>query len=308
MLDLTFLTEDQVRGDNKLDILKKYGIDSKITDLASLTGVDYQDYDEDVFGDWWTKSLDSIEDNKIKFISSFHPFDPFDLYVFNKDIDDYSCGIRPAFKYSSIKSICSDKVREVSGIKEIEYGEYPQRAVDDNFSLKLEELYNEDKLNETGKKYTMYFFENYLDVLPEDIKRIYIEYEYEGRKYIRFMSEENIIDEYLADGRLIQEKQPYWVKVEPITWLVDEKADIALSKYIILSGIPFDDKEYKGDFENTFIKRFMDEYLSKEIECGVYKEKLIENKQVDIDSIFEDVIKKMNEINEVEEVKTKVLK
>ena len=54
----------------------------------------------------------------------------------------------------------------------------------------------------------------------------------------------------------------------------------------------------------------MDTYLAKEIECSVV-DKLIENKEnksYDFDSIFEDAIKKMNEINEVEEVKTKVLK
>ena len=92
----------------------------------------------------------------------------------------------------------------------------------------------------------------------------------------------------------------------------DEKNDVALSKYIIVSGIPFDDKFiYRGDFKNTFIKKFMDKYLAKDIECSIIKDKLIkniENKSYDFDSIFEDAIKKMNDINESEKPKIMTLK
>ena len=64
----------------------------------------------------------------------------------------------------------------------------------------------------------------------------------------------------------------------------------------------------------------MDTYLSKEIECSVIKDKLLNeeeqrqiqefesNKVSDFDSIFEDAINKMNEINEVEKPKTLSLK
>ena len=81
----------------------------------------------------------------------------------------------------------------------------------------------------------------------------------------------------LSDNRIIEIGVPYWIKVEPIVWLVDEKADIALSKYIIVAGIQFDNKEiYEGNFEETFIKQFMNTYLAKEIECN--NKMFVENK------------------------------
>lgn len=56
------------------------------------------------------------------------------------------------------------------------------------------------------------------------------------------------------------------MEVKPITWMVDEKANIALSKKIIFSGVQFDNKRnYTGDFENTDIYNFMVKYFSKDI-------------------------------------------
>ena len=312
MLDLTFLSEEQVFDDNQLDIFKEkvdifgdnqlYTVQNNqreciITDFTSLLGVVYQDTGS-IFGDWWTKSPN--EDDNITTVDVGGNSD----YSF---ADVYDIGIRPAFVYSSIKSDFSNKVREVSGIKEIEYGEYPQWAVDEENSLRLEELYNDGKIRETGKKYTTYFsdidYEEDEDGKTVFSERTHIEYEYDGKKYIRFVGDVNSEDGYLKDGREIEDGKIYWISVEPIVWLVDEKNDIALSKYIIVSGIQFDDKDiYKGDFENTVIKRFMDTYLAKEIECSL-ADKLIENKSYDFDRIFEDAIKKMNEINEKEKSK-----
>ena len=42
----------------------------------------------------------------------------------------------------------------------------------------------------------------------------------------------------LSDGRTIQVGSPYWVKVEPIKWMIDEKANIALSKKLIFKKSP----------------------------------------------------------------------
>ena len=307
MLDLTLLEERQVFGNEQLDTLKKYGTKCVITDFAILLGgyvSNYHTTDEgqqlnNRTGGWWTKSDDGDYDTlyAVSFSGSRgHYF-----------VNSRMGGARPALHYSSIQSITSNGVRDANGIKEIEYGEYPQWVVDKDYSLELERAYYSGNIRTTGKSYTTDSV-RYDQYDTPFRARIYTEYEYNGRKYIRLESYYIDSEKVLSDGRIIEEDRTYWIKVEPIIWLVDEEADIALSKYIILSGIQFDDKEYKGDFENTFIKKFMDEYLSKDIECGVYKEKLIENKQVDIDSIFEDAIKKMNEINEVEKTKKLSLK
>ena len=66
MLDLTFLTKEQIFGDNKLEILKKYGTRCVITDFSILLGgyvsSDYYTSEgntrKDRTGWWWTKSSD----------------------------------------------------------------------------------------------------------------------------------------------------------------------------------------------------------------------------------------------------------
>ena len=52
----------------------------------------------------------------------------------------------------------------------------------------------------------------------------------------------------LSDGRTIQDGTPYWVEVEPIKWMIDERTNIALSKKLIFSGVQFNRKSnYNGN-------------------------------------------------------------
>lgn len=308
MLDLTLLEERQVFGAKQLDILTKYGRKCGITDFSILLtgrGSGYSDSytnEGNLTGEWWTKTPD-IDGN----VYTVHERG----YSSSDSGFMRQVGIRPVFKYSSLESSVFQIVENKNDIKEITYGEYPQWIVDEDFSKELEESFNKCNLKTTGKSYTtdsVYVWDddnNYSSFNP----RNYVEYEYNGDKYIRFVGDSNGEGEHLSDNRIIEIGVPYWIKVEPIVWLVDEKADIALSKYIIVAGIQFDNKEiYEGNFEETFIKQFMNTYLAKEIECSVV-DKLIENKQqLDIDSIFDDAINKMNEINKVEKPKILSLK
>lgn len=70
----------------------------------------------------------------------------------------------------------------------------------------------------------------------------------------------------MSDNRVVRLNGTYWVEVEPIIWMIDEITDIALSKKIIFSGVQFNrERTYKGNFDKTDIKEFMDDYFSKEI-------------------------------------------
>ena len=174
-------------------------------------------------------------------------------------------GARPALPYSSIQSISSNGVRGASGIKEILYGEYPQTIVDENYSRELERAYNNASLRTTGKNYTTDSV-RYRDTDTSFRARVHTEYEYNGSKYIRFVGNSNCDGEVLSDGRTIQSGNAYWVRVEPIIWLVDEKANIALCKKIIFSGVQFNNRsDYQGDFEKTDIGRFTNTIFAKEI-------------------------------------------
>lgn len=156
-------------------------------------------------------------------------------------------------------------MRGVNGVKEVYYGEYPQSIVSEGYSLELESNYQNGSLKTTGKSYTTdpvayaSFFETFQ-------ARKHIEYEYCGSKYIRLIGDSNGSNEILSDGRTIQVGIPYWVKVEPISWLIDEISGIALCKKIIFSGVQFKNKcDYQGDFINTDINRFMNDCWAKEI-------------------------------------------
>ena len=264
MNNFTFLTDEQIFGNNQLDIISRYGTKCAITDFSILLGGYVTSYyytsegnaRKDRTGWWWTKSSDGDNDAIVVSKSG-------DRSWFN--VSKRSGGYRPALPYSSIQSISSNGLRGANGIKEIEYGEYPQTIVDENYSRELERAYNNRSLGTTGKNYTTDSV-RYQDTDTSFRARTYTEYEYNGSKYIRFVGDLNCEGEVLSDGRTIETGQAYWVRVEPITWLVDERANIALSKKLIFSGVQFKNRrDYKGDFDRTDIKQFMDNYFSKEI-------------------------------------------
>ena len=264
MSNFTFLTEKQIFGDNKLDIIKKYGTKCAITDFSILLGGYISDGHYSIEGNtrktrtgcWWTKSADKSNDIYLA---------DFDGSRDSSPVKDRSNGARLVLSYSSIKSNSSNVVSSTNGIKKIEYGKYPQTIVAENYSCELEKAYNDGNLRTTGKSYTTDSVST-RDYTESFKARTHTEYEYGGSKYIRFVGDLNCEEEVLSDGREIKSGSPYWIRVEPITWLVDEKADIALSEKILFSGVQFkNDKHYNGNFDETDIKQFMDRDFSKEI-------------------------------------------
>lgn len=258
---ISFLGEEQIVGDGKLDILKRYGTECAITDFSILLG-GYGSYFFNPYegkpertGNWWTKTTYG---NGVRLVSVHG--NSFVYYA-----NEYTPGARPALSYSSIKSFSSKEVINADGIIEVEYGEYPQIIVGEIYSRELEKAYNNGSLIITGKKYTTDSVRNE-DYNKSFRARTHQEYEYNGRKYIRIKGDYNCNGALLSDGREIEYGKPYWVEVKPITWLVDEIADIALSKKIIFSGVQFNNRRnYQGDFDRADIKQFMDNYFSKEI-------------------------------------------
>ena len=155
-------------------------------------------------------------------------------------------------------------MRGRNGILEVEYGEYPQDIVSEDFARTLERAYSIGTINQTGKSYTtdsVKYEDYHIPFRP----RTHIEYEYNGKKYIRIIGDSNCSGEGLSDGSVIQKDSPYWVEVKPIKWMINEKTNTSLCKKIIFSGVRFNGESYKGDFDNTEIKKFMDNYFSKDI-------------------------------------------
>ena len=261
MLDFTFLSYDQIYGDNKLDILKQYGVRCASTDYTILLGGVVEDFSYTSEGEnlinrtssYWTKSSGYscwIVDE--------------DGEELCEDLYDRVTGVRLAVAYSSIRDLPGD-VKYINGIKVKEYGEYPQTVASKELSFLLEKFYDEGKLKETGKLYTS-DSAHYDDEDSLFKPKHRIEYEYNGDKYVRFVADNNGAFEKLSNGIEIKNGDIYWIKVEPIKWLIDEKSDIALSKNVLFSGIQFNRKA--NDiivFEESDIKKFIDEYFVKEI-------------------------------------------
>lgn len=277
MNNFTFLTDEQIFGDDQLDIIKKYGTKCAITDFSILLGGYVSDYytsegnsRKDRTGWWWTKSSDGDNGARVVHEDGDGHWDV---------VNGRNGGARPALPYSLISRVYSNGVRGRNGILEVEYGEYPQTIVSEDFARTLERAYSNRTINQTGKSYTTDSV-SYQDTDTPFQARTHIEYEYNGRKYIRFIGDSNCSGEILSDGRTIQNGDVYWVEVEPIKWMIDERTNIALSKKLIFSGVQFNrERNYKGNFDRTDIKEFMDRHFSKDITPSFSREITPEEKK-----------------------------
>ena len=229
---IDFLTREQIDGEDSLEIFKHYGLNSTVTDYAIILGGD-ENINENLSGTWSTKSASKTN----QLIVASHNGDLTSTNPNNKNI--YA---RPCIKYSDIKSK-SQKINKINNnVFEIEWGEYPQKMVSETLHYNLETAYQDGKLETTNKKYTNF---------SEEISAIESsEYVYKNKKYIRV---------------IVKNDGVYWLKVDPIRWIVDKDKDIAITKNLLFGG-PLDTKTfYKGDFESTLMKEFLDDYVSEEI-------------------------------------------
>ena len=267
--DLTLLSEGQIWGnssESRLEVIRKYGIKSAITDLCVLTGSylreDTIDEDRSLTGRtscFWTRSDD--DDNDVRMVDE----NGIRSYIYRCK---RSGTVRPALQSSVIFSqISPNRVMGYNGIEEVEYGEYPQNAADSRMQNILESEYNRG-MNKTGRSYT--FDSVKYDDYDTGFKPVtYEEYEYQGKKYIRIKANSDF-DGWkfkLSNGVKYRDGDYVWVEVSPVKWLIDDKTGILISKKGLVSGIRFLNKStnYKGDFSKTEMKEYLDRYMSKEL-------------------------------------------
>ena len=259
-MEISLLTKKQVCGQSALSIFKKYGTNAAVTDFSILLGcgVTSDHTSDSSFYDYDTRSADYFtktkNKNKIIAIESYG-FE----YNSEKHIDDRHVGIRPIIKYSDIKDYAYDEKKSEKGVLEVKFGEFPQTVCNAKLEYELEKLYQEGKLIKTDKIYT-----TDSNVFGDFEKQDHIEYKYKGEKYIRFIADKDPVRAKLSNQNYTIYNKPYWLKVEPITWMIDKEADIAVSKKILLSGMPYDIKQ-ENEFEKTIIYNYLNTYFSKQI-------------------------------------------
>ena len=277
MNNFTFLTEEQCfDSSRKLEILEKRGTIAPITDFSILLGgyvLDNYHYNnsnslEDRSGYYWTSSDDKYNDARVVYYNGNRS---------NVNVNERSGGARPALPYSSIRNIASNVVRGKDGILEVEYGEYPQKAASKRLQDELERAYNynQSSIRKTGKIYTT-DSRKYDEYDEKFSAQIIEEYSFDdGKKYVRVKANSfyDGSEFKLSNGERYKDGDYVWVEVQPIRWLIDEKSDIALSERLLFAGLQFnDERNYKGDFRTTNIKKFMDRDFSKDITPSFSKE------------------------------------
>lgn len=290
-MELNLLNLYQITGDNKLKLFDEYNVAAKITDFAVLLGGTASDNyilhkkfnGKGRLGKWWTKT----SSNDYNCIFTVNLYGSISL----SNLDNRDNGIRLIVPYSSISSL-SKTIKNNKSTKEVICGEYPQEIMDEVSSLILESAYENNKLTETGKKYITDSIDRSNTKERFNAKE-HIEYEHKGKKYIRYISNFSYFNEQLSNGRKINEKEKYWLKVEPVKWLVDIENDIAITEKIIVAGIQFNYNDYDDNFENTDIYKYMNIYLVKDI----FNNTNIENKEFkDINNKMKILRKRINNI------------
>lgn len=259
-MDFTFLKEEQIWGDDALDVIKRYGVKVAPTDLAVILGgymtsEDDRTSENDLTCASWSASLGENASVRCVHCKGGKIW-----------ADTHICSIsaRPALPPSEASKISPSEARAVAGIRVVEYGEYPQTVANEYTCERLERLYGSKSLHQTEKSYT--FDSVDLNDYNTSFKAIsYPEYEMDGKRYIRILGRPADNNSKLSTGEQVEEGKLYWVEVQPIEWLMAKNGTM-VAKKCLFAGIQFDTKHYRGDFSKTFMKHYLNTYFAKEME------------------------------------------
>lgn len=264
MNKFTFLSKDQMFGENRLEIFDKVGTRAAPTDFAILLGGYVSRYFANDntsslanrTGYYWTQSVDN---GKVHIVSSVGEIN--DFRAMNRIIS-----ARPI---TSLTDITSDNLYEDISDEAItvEYGFYPQTAVDINLQKELEKAYKRFRLESTGNTYTVdsrKWYEFDKEFSPKTIN----EYEYNGERYVRVIANSCFDDDKfeLSNMKHYRNHDAVWVKVEPVRWLVDKKTNTMVSERLLFAGVPFRNlRSYSNDFNTMDIKKYMDRDFARDL-------------------------------------------
>ena len=275
--EFTLLSDEQTFGGRKIDVIERLGGKCAISDFAILLGAyvsdEYHvDDDSSLRGrtGWWHLS------------SSFGDGDVRDVNRGGAREWTYAGGrsgaVRPALPFSNISDISPNGVRGRSGFVEVEYGEYPQYAVDASLGRTLDSEFSAGRLRKTGKTYTT--DSRNWNARSEKFSPVeHEEFEYNGKRYVRVKSNCYESGYKLSNGVKVMPNDIVWLEVSPITWYVDESSRMLVSKTLLASGIRFcNDGQYKGDFKTTEMYMYLNKHFAKDITPSVIHEMTPEEK------------------------------
>lgn len=272
-MNLRVLKKDEVFGKNKLDIFNIYGTRCNITDFALLFA---EKNSKELEARKYYQSRKLVRNMRDDIVNNLGITDIADFSNFKTKC---ICP-RIVVAYHDIASNSKDIKFINNNIKEVICGEYPCDKVDDELGKMLEYQYWKTNLQKTKKIYHNYLYFNDL-------------YLYEGKKYIQL---------YQRDYNLFSNSYTCWVEVKPVVWIVDIKKNIAITKDVIVAGIP---SKYIDFEKDGYFTKFMDRYLAndlfekieiKDTEKEVIKNEINEKEFIDINKKIKTLRKRIDNI------------
>ncbi|OLA65400.1 MAG: hypothetical protein BHW56_05250 [Acetobacter sp. 46_36] len=265
-MKVTFLREEDIWGNNALEVMQAYGTKVGVSDVAIALGTCMGSGTKNSAGvasgyAWSASSYKNVNVRTVDLDGAKNCFNP------NRRI---AAGC-PALPFSATSKICPNNMKTMrlangKTVQICEYGAYPQTVAPKSISQELEAQYQKNALKTTGKNYTFDSVE--LDAYSTGFTpRNCAEYMFNGKRYVRIKGKPYDRNSVMSDGTSVQKGQAYWFEVQPIEWLMDTKGTW-VSRQALFAGIQFDTKnEYNGNFANTTMYNYLQKHFAKEMEA-----------------------------------------
>lgn len=146
-------------------------------------------------------------------------------FGYNEQIRKFGGKFEGARPVLNVNELINNGINITENTKEVYYGEFPQKAVDNaEVHSILEENYNNKTLWKTGRTFTLPSGDNTCNYPKLD------EFEFNGKKYVRVTLQkmQNELNTKLID--VVE-----WVEVEPIKWEIQGKR--AVTNNILISNL-----------------------------------------------------------------------
>lgn len=260
----TLLTVDQIFGNKALSVIKQYGIATGASDLAVILGAcmysNAVDLENNASTSWWSASASNNGGVLC-------------VYKGENDYGELSERRRPAVRpalppslTSVIGASAARPTRKIHNIQIVEYGEYPQSALGAEDAIRLERMRQNGLLRTTGKKYTFDTVDLYVFGTAPCFAH-YEEYTDGNTRYVRVRGQKYDADSRTRKGIYVQSGEMYWLRVEPIEWLVDPSG-WWVAKDCLFAGIRFNpDVDYDGNFDKTEMAAYIKNYFANQMMC-----------------------------------------
>ncbi len=233
------LKEEHIKDESMLETIKQSGVACYCSDLARLTGVQYDQ--SNGFGEYWFDGKHVVT-KKNKTTTNYMNYLNNNGAPSSTFRTDYKSGVRIAISFDDIEDFDFNELENLNL-------EYPLTIIGGRVGETIDKLFeNKSKLIiTTGRTHNV------------DGKE-YREYEAFGLRFIRMKNKAQ--SKVLSDGTISKADTEVYLKVESIPLTIDEKARLAYSIVVLFSS-SFD-KEGR-EFKNSDLNRYLNDSFLKSV-------------------------------------------